>query len=895
MNMSLRLKNLFILVVLTGLFYSARNVSADPLSYTEVVPDFLGGVSVDFSSQSWINTPICSIAGVFFPIHVKYYSGSYPDRTTFIDSLAFGNCLDPTWTWVSQLFPYLSGPFNLTYGNLTPLADGSYWLDFYSDRDSSYYFNFTITGGVLVCAADCFSSVLFLPGLMGSRLYEEENFLDNELWVSRDDADHTFLALSSDGKSLNDVYTKNDTQRLGSDGDETGIVDDVFSFNIYQSFLDDLRKWKEDDKIIEDYAFIPYDWRLALDDVITNGAVGLNSNLSYTNPQDFSQSFILKKLEELQADSRTGKVTIVTHSNGGLVAKALVQKLKDTSNPLYDKIDKIIFVAVPQVGTPDAIAALLHGKEIGYGFIMDADRSRELSENMPAVYNLLPSAGYFTAVDPGFAADKVISFENNPFFSPQLSQYSFFVSNETELKNYVLGTDGRTKPSFGDTVHPNIGNAGLYNQAEDVHRMLDNWQPPPDTKVIQVAGWGEETIAGIDYKVYKNSNGTEYLSYVPRMVVDGDGTVVTPSALWMSDSDPNVERWWVDLKRFNSQKLFNTKHRDILEILNLRNFIKFGIEDGGSVFTDLDNIVVSNTSTLNSNGTRLHYTLHSPLTLGILDSQGRYTGQDPVTKEVKEEIPNVAYRQIGGVQFISAPDNLAYTVKIQGYDQGSFALDVEKQEGNSITEFTSFQGIPSSISTLATVDVTPDFNVSTSTLKVDQNGDGTTDKTLQATPNGTTIYDVTPPELQVTFDINAKDVIFSAQDVLDLYPTISKSNTSVTLLDNAGNATVIQFIKYKEKPTKLKFAYNKIIRNGITTTVPDTSIAYEWKEKKGILTDLDTKVKVKGVEKYVFKYKRKSNTTTIKEKKSSGVITTTRSGFVVVTVRTKGNGVVVDY
>lgn len=361
------------------------------------------------------------------------------------------------------------------------------------------------------CVTDCFSNVLFLPGIMGSRLYEEglncgtdivgPECGDQQLWVSASDPRQEKLLLNNQGKSINNLFTKNDTQKLDTDSGETGLVDEILVFDIYKSFIADLKNWKKDG-VIADYAFIPYDWRLSLDDVITNGATN-NSNLSYNTAQNFSESFILKKLEALQQNSKSGKVTIIAHSNGGLVAKALIQKLKDTNNHLYDKIDKIIFVAVPQVGTPDAVATLLHGASLGYGLVMGVDRSRQLSENMSSIYNFLPSAGYFSTVDPAFAIDKVASFENKPFFNPQISQYGIYVSNESELKNYILGTDGRTKPSFDDTVHPNIGNSSLYTQAEAVHQILDNWQPSPDTKIIQVAGWGEETLAGLDYKSLK--------------------------------------------------------------------------------------------------------------------------------------------------------------------------------------------------------------------------------------------------------------------------------------------------------------------------------------------------------------------------------------------------------
>ncbi|HEY4502843.1 MAG TPA: right-handed parallel beta-helix repeat-containing protein, partial [Candidatus Paceibacterota bacterium] len=688
------------------------------------------------------------------------------------------------------------------------------------------------------CTTDCFSNVLFLPGVMGSRLY---NSTDQELWVSKSDSRHAELALDNQGKSIDST--------IRTKGDEAGIVEEIpINFlpdpNIYKSFIDDLKKWKNDDKIIADYKLIPYDWRLSLNDIITNGATDINGNISYNISQNFSESFILKKLEELQLSSRTGKVTIIAHSNGGLVAKALIQKLNDTNNPLYDKIDKVILVAVPQVGTPDAVAMLLHGSEIGPGgIIMDNDRSRHLSENMPAIYNLLPSNGYFTTVDPAFAVDKIASFENIPFFNPQTSQYGVFISNATELKNYILGTDGRTKPSFSETLKPNIGNSALYTQAQSVHQILDSWQPSPSTKVIQVAGWGEETLAGLDYTTKKGA--TETISYTPRMVVDGDGTVVVPSALWMSDSSSNVERWWVDLLTFNSPVLnINRKHKNILEIANLLGFIKSEIKNV-SGFTDPENIIVNNSSILISNKTRLRYILHSPLTLGITDAQGRYTGMDPVTKEIREEIPGVNYRQIGEVQFISVPTGVDYTLQLKGYQQGDFTLDIEKQQGNTVTDTTSFQGIPSSTTTVATVDIPANFEVATSSLKIDQNGDGVVDKTLPATPNGTTVYDTTPPELQVTFNINTKDVVFSARDLIDPNPSIIITTTSITLADHSGNTTIIPFTKFREFPTRLRLSYNKITRNGVTSTLPNTNIVYDWKDKKGVLTDLDTKVIIK--------------------------------------------------
>jgi hypothetical protein len=568
------------------------------------------------------------------------------------------------------------------------------------------------------------TSVVFFPGALGSRLYEDVSS-EEELWVTRSDSNHARLELNPNGTSKFNIYTKDDTQNEG-ELDETGIVDDVYSFNMYQSFINDLREWKEEG-VLKDYAFIPYDWRLSLDDIISNGTTTAG-NLKYTDEQDFQESFILRKLEELS--SKSEKIVLIGHSNGGLVVKALVKKLEDEGNPIYNKIDKIIFVAVPQVGTPDAIANLLHGSDIGpYGKIMKNERTRWLSQNMPVAYNLLPSQGYFETVNPGFISGKVVSFEDSQLYLDQINKYGLFVSNPEELESFVLGSDGRTKPDYTDTDNPEVGNTSLFVKAKAMHAVLDNWMPATTTKVIQIAGWGEETLAGIHYKTCDGLFSSEYKCFEPKYVVDGDGTVVTPSALWKSTSTPNVERWWVNLGTFNKTRIsiLRTAHRDVLEIFKLRDFVKSKIIN--TLFIDNQNIVTQSMPALVLDDSRLHYTLHSPLTLGVFDLQGRYTGLDPETHEVRQEIPNVTYKMIGNTQFMSVPGDLEGEVKLFGNENGVFGIDIEKQIGNEVTEKTSFQGIPTNASTTVTINIS---SVASSTLNVDTNGDKVVDLALQA-------------------------------------------------------------------------------------------------------------------------------------------------------------------
>lgn len=586
---------------------------------------------------------------------------------------------------------------------------------------------------------NCPSNVMFFPGIQGSRMYGEvfdcssvtprdPMFCgEQQLWISPHKVLQEFMFLDEFGKSKNNVYTKNDTESIDGDGIEKGVVDEAFTVNVYKSFIEDLKTLKEDE-IINNYALIPYDWRLSLEDIITNGKV-IGENLSYIENQDFSESFILEKLRELEKSSKSGKVTLIAHSTGGLVIKALVQKLKDTNDPLYEKIDKIIFVAVPQVGTPEATIAMLHGIPLGYGILMPSERSRELGENMPTMYNLAPSSAFFDTVNANLSP--IITFPDHDLFKEQIEKYGNSIDTKAELKDFVLGGDGRSKPRVDDTDKPNIVNEYLYTQAENIHEIIDSWQPSVNTKIIEVAGWGEETKAGLKYVVKTKAKSfsvyEEYISYKPIKVIDGDSTVVFPSALWMENNE-NIEEWFVNLKKWNKGDfILRDNHKNILEIKNVRDFIDAKIKNIFS-FSDSENIVVNNRSSLISEGKRLHFTLHSPLTLGITDPEGRYTGLDPDTGEIKEEIPDVTYEQIGEVQFLSIPEGVEYTLKLDGYEEGSFTLDVESQEGNDIIEENYFEAIPTSDKTLAFLDIGEDFKVLNAVLRVDTDGDGDIDE-----------------------------------------------------------------------------------------------------------------------------------------------------------------------
>jgi len=189
------------------------------------------------------------------------------------------------------------------------------------------------------------SNVVFIPGIEASRLYSK-NILSykDQLWEPNNNLDVEDLYLDTAGSSTKEVFTEDVIGKTNICG---GCI---FDQDIYQDFENSLDSLKAGG-IINDWKAFPYDWRLDLNTTIDAGA-------------QLSDGVFQKITDLLSAEaatSRTGKVSIVTHSNGGLVLKLLLVKLEKQKqigeSTLIDKIDQVVMVAAPQYGTPLAIAA----------------------------------------------------------------------------------------------------------------------------------------------------------------------------------------------------------------------------------------------------------------------------------------------------------------------------------------------------------------------------------------------------------------------------------------------------------------------------------------------------------------------------------------------------------
>ena len=269
-----------------------------------------------------------------------------------------------------------------------------------------------------------------------------------------------------------------------------------------------------------------------------------------------------------------------------------------------------------------------------------------------------------------------------------------------------------------------MGNAALLSRAETLHDTLDVWAPPQGVSLYEIAGWGEDTLAGIEYyqgiktectnpNIFSTcsiNSQTPVLEYSPIITYDGDGTVLVPSALWTASST-QVKKYWVDLMKYGASHFETTidrKHADILEVPELRSFIENIIIQSSGTLPEY----ISTSSPPNDNlEKQLHFILHSPLSLDLYDEQGNHTGISITTNELEENIPGSSYITFGEVKYISVPASSTIYLSMQGYSSGSFTLDIEEVQGDVVTASTTFAGVPSSTSTIATIEV-PNGNIS---------------------------------------------------------------------------------------------------------------------------------------------------------------------------------------
>jgi pimeloyl-ACP methyl ester carboxylesterase len=200
--------------------------------------------------------------------------------------------------------------------------------------------------------------IVFIPGIMGSELYEGKRFLGgSKRWFNMRNKSVKRLAITPEsedkiypGKPLSFGYK---------------LVGNIVAKNVIYATMMDMLSSLNPAK----FQFHPYgyDWRKDLWETC-------------------------KDLHELLRRFRDEEIYIVAHSMGGLLIHTYCQWA--SSNNILPNIKQVITMGTPWKGSPDSFKALKYGvKDRGF-FFPDSDTTMKISRTFPSSYQLLPSANY---------------------------------------------------------------------------------------------------------------------------------------------------------------------------------------------------------------------------------------------------------------------------------------------------------------------------------------------------------------------------------------------------------------------------------------------------------------------------------------------------------------------
>lgn len=586
------------------------------------------------------------------------------------------------------------------------------------------------------------SSVLFLPGMQASRLYMMNEFQDMErqLWEPSIWTDIPELAMRADGTSVNEIYTKEiihdlyDNTLAGGKiksalGDRTEIYDSFARFmdSLVASTTLGMREWRS----------YPYDWRYDPIDVVINGTLTKLANGA------IERVFLEDVITELAATSATGKVAIIAHSNGGLVAKALLMKLEEEGKTHL--VDQLIMIGTPQWGTPVDIGATLHGDNlnIGAGFVIYAPEARAAVATMPDIYALLPSRKYFERI-----AEPVATFKDQGMSAPYYRAFPNGITSFADLSAFVTDALG-LNALITDPAPLNIPYAlspTLLANADATHDLLDNWTPPSTLKVTTIAGWGQLTVYSYEYSehvghrfcfnLFQGFSCKQEPSFIhtPKLTEDGDGTVVSPSAV-----GDTADKWHFNVTKFGDEIGDYYVHQRILNAPPVLDLITALLED-----SETNSVYITPSQPITTKNALTMLATYSPVNVSVQDQSGNQTGIVPVPESeglfiTLEDIPHSTVVTSGEEKFVYLPSGSQYAVTATGHASGPATIEINQIDmaGEAVST-TAIADIPVTASTTITLSL--DASGAPSVAAIDFDGDIVTDLTIMPMTGTTTSF-----------------------------------------------------------------------------------------------------------------------------------------------------------
>ncbi len=541
--------------------------------------------------------------------------------------------------------------------------------------------------------------VIIIPGILSSYL-NKNNYTHEEVWLNLEKA-----LLSRNDNYLDDLLM---TEFGEPDMTKTLVLPtDIFrkikvtSF-VEEDFFDGLIKELEEGgyKEGEDLFVFPYDWRLDIRDIVDNSYTSLNKSLK-------------DMIDEILEKTGSEKIDIVAHSMGGLISKYYIK------NYGQDKVDDFIDITTPHLGSPDALKILMSGDDMGIGAkglsFLNKNKVKEISQNMPSVYQLLPSQSYF---------------------STSLPDYNYYIDDLDDYDDNNI--KGRLSFEESNNFIKNTGrNSYVMDRSVNIHDEIDSFNSEDyGVETYNVVGCGIPTVGKIFTLGKQNESDPEFdIAYI-----NGDGTVPQRSAEALVSKNTYYK---TGIKHPIISSSDGVK--ELVFSLLENNIESFDYSSFNTISTTSDNCKLPNGTTLS---------FHSPVDVHIYDELGNHTGPD-INGDIENGIDEISYNIFENNKFVFLPEGKEYEIKLQATDIGSFSSHIKKIEEGGIVSTSYFSTIPlNSTSTKANVIIKDDIQ----TIELDKNGDGLIEQIIKPSSIiiGDSLVDRDTPITAVNF-INIKE------------------------------------------------------------------------------------------------------------------------------------------
>jgi triacylglycerol esterase/lipase EstA (alpha/beta hydrolase family) len=621
--------------------------------------------------------------------------------------------------------------------------------------------------------------ILIVPGVMGTEMKKGDELLwpnITGMLTSLSDSFMDPLALSTNLTPLdNSIYTNS-------------IIKKVPFFDYTNELINEFagQGYIEGQTLFT----FPYDWRYGISGKNLDGK---------TNPD-----LLKEKIQQILTQTGASEVDVVAHSMGGLIVKKYAM-----DNSVTNKIGKAVFVGVPNTGAPKALKMLLQGDNMDVLGLNDQEL-KKISQNMPSVYDLLPSQQYYNA-----KGSYIQTIDQTKCFEDYTIPCEVKNLNYQESKSFLInaGTNS-TALNNADILHAQAyDDFDLRTAGVDLY-AIDGCKTATFSKIIQTK--------------YNDVFGQQF-SY-DRRVSPGDGTVPLESATNLPID--SVKKYYALVSSHGKMPSQNGIRQKIVNIISNSNL---------EVDSAQTPIITQDISRCQLNGRAI--SVFSPVDIFAVDQKGNKLGLAD-DGSIINEIPGADFEILGDEKFMYLPhdEGQTYNVSMEGTGSGTYTIKSQSITNNQIGKTEIFSNLPVATDTTGQINL---LGLET-TLSVRQNiGDDL--QTILPTQVIDYSSDTTSPEAVIYFDSTTKDLKIYGTDNLSSIsgiPVVDNGNSnSVVLTDEAGNTVEIAFDQ-KNRRAAMSADITLIKYNGVLVNMGSNLFSYSWSfDKSGKLAKLTQKVK----------------------------------------------------